>query len=232
MEDQQEPDYDKQYSDSFTKKIPFPILKYDICKFNPQMEDMVYTLATASVHDNTNFKLYTSPETKTQLTKIVAQLKEEDIPLRKAEERKKAEEKEKKRKEKEKEEEEKKKGDLENGDAPVENNENAEEEKKDEKKDARDPTERALLLINEQKGDEKDTKKLEKAHHKKESSKIDIPEPSLQKGKSSHNEDKKNKDENLSKESQKIVFEEVEIDDTFNKNLKNCKSKIIFTYIF
>jgi hypothetical protein len=66
-EQAQEPDWEKQYSESFTKKIPFPTLKYESSKLNPAMDDVVYTIATANIHDDTNFRFFTSPATKLEL---------------------------------------------------------------------------------------------------------------------------------------------------------------------
>ena len=172
MGDQEpEPDWEKNFSESFTKKIPFPMFKYEVCKFNPAKTDSMYTLATASVHDNTNFNLYTSADTKKELDEIVKELKEEDAK----------EIKEVKEETKEENKEEKKEGE---GDAGGYQDE---EQKKEKIKDSNDPVERALRILNNKRAEEKEANNIK--HDRRESRKedLDIPEPSLNKKASSMN---------------------------------------------
>lgn len=94
-ENKQEIDYDKLYSDSFVKKIPFPTMKYEVCKASPGQDNHIFTLATATLHKSSKFKLFTSKETKQRLTPIVSALKQEaedNYEVRKAERIQKAKE--------------------------------------------------------------------------------------------------------------------------------------------
>jgi hypothetical protein len=42
-------------------------LKYEYGKLNPAKSDIVYTLGAANIHENTNFRFFTTPGTKIEL---------------------------------------------------------------------------------------------------------------------------------------------------------------------
>ena len=69
MKDQGEIDYNKHYWESFTKKVPFPSMKFEVWKLNPK-NNFAYTLAIVNVHDSTQFNLYTTIETKGEFSLI------------------------------------------------------------------------------------------------------------------------------------------------------------------
>ena len=75
MEDRKQVNWEKEYYDTFTKKIPFPIITLDWCKFNPVQQGFVYTLSTISINRSTRFELYTQKNTKVELENIVNELK-------------------------------------------------------------------------------------------------------------------------------------------------------------
>ncbi|CAI2381450.1 unnamed protein product [Moneuplotes crassus] len=217
MEEQKEPDYDQQYKESFTKKIPFPMLKYDVCKLNPAFNNYAYTLATASVHDGTEFTLYTSPQTKMELAPMVEKLKGEDA-IAKAEKKLKEQQEQQKLRDERKDEEEDDKAAEDNQDSPVEN---TEEEKK--KTNSNDPTERAIMILNDRRAKERDQKKNEAPKEERKESDLNLQDLAMGKAKSSKLIDEnKAKDNALSKENETLKFEKVEVDETFNQNLVNC----------
>lgn len=78
MADQAPPkDWEKEYSAAFTKKIPFPTMRYEVGRLNPVMDNILYTFATVNIHEGTKFELYVEQGTEQELSRIVAELREE-----------------------------------------------------------------------------------------------------------------------------------------------------------
>lgn len=151
MADQaQEPDWDRQYSESFTKKIPFPTLKYEAGKLNPAMDDVVYTIASANIHDNTNFRFYTSRETKLELEFFQAEARLNQ-PKPKVEEKK----------------EEKKEGEEEVAPDPY---------AVVLKEEVYDPTEQAIIKLAEKREKERDEEKVTKSKSQEDAGKRKLSE--------------------------------------------------------
>lgn len=75
---EQPKDWEKEYSQDFNKKIPFPMLKYECGRMNPALDNVIYTLASASLHESTKFELYTEEKTKEELDRIIEEIKIED----------------------------------------------------------------------------------------------------------------------------------------------------------
>lgn len=78
MAEDQPKDWEKEYVDNFNKKIPFPMHVYESVVMNPAMDGIIYTMANASVHDDTNFELYMEADTADQVNEIVEELKKKD----------------------------------------------------------------------------------------------------------------------------------------------------------
>lgn len=70
-----EKDWEKEYNNAFTKKVPFPILKYELCKMNPKIPNLTYTLTTTGIRKETKFELYTQNSTYYELEGIQNELK-------------------------------------------------------------------------------------------------------------------------------------------------------------
>lgn len=78
MADQAPPkDWEKEYSAAFTKKIPFPTMRYEVGRLNPVLDNILYTFATVNIHEGTKFELYVEQGTDEELAKIVADLRAE-----------------------------------------------------------------------------------------------------------------------------------------------------------
>ena len=67
-------DYEKEYLDTFTKKILFPIIKHEFAWINPAIESVVYTMTTVSINKDVKFELYTQSDTYNQLIEIKEKL--------------------------------------------------------------------------------------------------------------------------------------------------------------
>ena len=144
-EEQPQRDWEKEYNNAFTKKIPFPILKYECCKINPAIPNYTYTLTTTGIRKETKFELYVQNTTYNELTEIIDELKAE-----KEKDDKKKEEEDKLLKEAEddkKEEEDKKKDDEE--DSPPVNSYYSPPPPQPEVKETYDITEKALFMLAE-----------------------------------------------------------------------------------
>ena len=70
-------DWEKEYLDMFTKKIPFPIIKHEIARISPAIESVVYTMTTVTINKDVKFELYTQSDTYNQLSDIKTKLTEE-----------------------------------------------------------------------------------------------------------------------------------------------------------
>lgn len=70
--------WEEEYNNAFTKKIPFPILKYEMCKMNPAIPNLTYTLTTTGIRKETKFELYVQSNMEAELNTIIHELNESD----------------------------------------------------------------------------------------------------------------------------------------------------------
>ena len=228
-------DWEKEYHESFTKKIPFPSFRYDSIRLNPAIEGLMYSFTTVSIHNALKFELYVQYGTCAELNNIVRELKEKKL----AEEAAKPKEEEKK--EEEKKEEEKKEGaELPPANLP--------------KAPSGDLTEKALNILTERrrnqrkeqieelkkKEEEERKKKEEEAKKRKEIDGKAKKEGDKEEDKKM-NEEKKEDDDKGEEEEKKENVDEVyedsetmylfETESTYLEDMKNCKDSIMFSKI-
>lgn len=79
MGDQPQKDWEKEYQKAFTKKIPFPILKYELCRMNPTIPNLTYTLTTTGIRKETKFELYVQGGTYYELQPLMEKYKAEKV---------------------------------------------------------------------------------------------------------------------------------------------------------
>lgn len=79
MEDQPQKDWEKEYLNAFTKKIPFPTLNYELCTVNPTMPNLIYTLTKTEIRKETKFELYVQDGTYYELQPLIEKYKAEKV---------------------------------------------------------------------------------------------------------------------------------------------------------
>ena len=70
-------DWEKEYLNTFTKKVPFPTFKYEISRLNPAAESIVYTMTNVSIPKELKFQLFMPTDTFNQVNEIKSRLTEE-----------------------------------------------------------------------------------------------------------------------------------------------------------